>query len=195
MIPQWKDQCKFTVECSLARLKNTIIHSRLHSCEPLPDDYAACKAITNRRSTHYYEHILPDIHNDIEGHAVDIGLAILQQFNPPPPQECTDFIAHFLCLVAVPPCDPETGLPMPVCNESCVAYERLLGVDYCRDLDDYIHGVQQSSTFPDLRAVVDRYFEIDCYNTSTYIFEPTVTTFSSQSCTHLFTPNNIGTSL
>ena len=76
-----------------------------------------------------------------------------------------------------------------------MAYERLLGVDYCQDLDNYIHGIQQTSTFPDLRAIVDRYFEIDCYNISTYIFEPTVTVFSSQSCTHLFTPNNLGTFL
>ena len=159
---------------------------------PLLEEYAACRAVSNRRSTYYYEHILPDIQKDIEGHAVDIGLAILRQFNPPPPKECTDFITHFFCLVAVPPCDPETGLPMRICNESCMALDRLLGVDYCRDLDNYIRGIQQTSTFPDLRIIVDRYFEIDCFNTSTYIFEPSVTAFSNQSCTHLFTPYNLG---
>ena len=74
-----------------------------------------------------------------------------------------------------------------------MAYERLLAVDYCRQLDDDIRDIQQTSTFPDLRAIVDRYFEIDCYNISTYIFEPNVTEFSSQTCTHLFTPTNLGT--
>ncbi len=74
-----------------------------------------------------------------------------------------------------------------------MAYEKLIRVDYCRDLDDNIRRVRQSSTFPDLRILVDKYFNIDCYNSSTYIFEPNVTTFSSQNCTHLFTPNNLGT--
>lgn len=83
---------------------------------------------------------------------------------------------------------------MLVCDDSCAAYERLLGVDYCRELDDYIRGVQQASSFPDLMAIVDRYFEINCYNTSTYIFDPNVTVFSSQTCTHLFTPTNLGIS-
>ena len=99
-----------------------------------------------------------------------------------------------MCLVAVPPCDPETGLPMPVCNESCMAYEKLLGVDYCQDMDNNIRRIQQTSTFPDLRVIVDKYFKIDCYNSSTYIFEPTVTVFSAQSCTDLFTSNNLGIS-
>ena len=75
-----------------------------------------------------------------------------------------------------------------------MAYERLLGVDYCRELNDYIHDIKGASTLPELRALVDTYFQFDCYNTSTYIFEPSVSVFSSQTCTHLFTSTNLGTS-
>ena len=77
-----------------------------------------------------------------------------------------------------------------------MAYDRLLyGVDNCRGLNDYIRDITETSTFPELSELVNRYFEVDCYNTSTYIFEPNVTTFSSQTCTHLFTSTNLGTSV
>ena len=152
-------------------------------------------SLTGRESTYTNPQFLPDIGNTVfEGHSVDIGFIVLDQFDPPPPPECITVARHILCFAAVPPCDPQSGLPMLICNESCEAYKRLLSVDFCQVLDDHIRTIQKASTVRAIRVLPDRYFEFECDDSSTYIFNPMITEFSCDTCLQVFEPNIQGMS-
>lgn len=163
-----------------------------YSCEPIPEEYEQCRTLPGRGSTYYYPQFLPNLGGVLEGLTVDISFLILTQFDPQPPPECNDFARHVLCFVAVPPCEPETGLPLVVCNESCAAYKKLQSLDFCRVLDQHIRAVQNASTLRDFSVLVEKYFQLDCEDTSTYIFDPNITEFSSSTCAPLFEPNTLG---
>ena len=172
---------------------HTHTHTHTHSCEPTPDEYSTCQALVGRGSTHYYPQFLPGLDGVFEGFSVNVAIVVLRQFRPPPPEECIEFARHLMCLVAAPPCEADTGLPLVLCNETCEAYGRLLSVGYCQSLDEHIRSAQRTSLLSDFGVLADKYFEFNCSNVSTYIFDSNKTEFATSSCSQLFSPQTTGT--
>ena len=164
----------------------------LYSCKPINREYELCGALDGRGSTHFFPQYLPKINNDIEGFNINIGFVVFDSFEPPPPCECIEAARHIACIVAATPCHPQTGQPLLICNESCEAYNKLLDVEFCRGLNDNIHAIKSASTYPDLIALVDIYFEFVCDNASTYLFDPSITDYSSESCTQIYEADTLG---
>ena len=54
-----------------------------------------------------------------------------QEIQTPP--ACVELTLHILCLVAVPPCNETTALPLLLCPETCHTYEKLISTGLCDD--------------------------------------------------------------
>ena len=87
-----------------------------------------------------------------------------------PPDECKVIFQRSACLGATPPCNPETGLLLSICPSSCNALNRILVEGTCTEIFNYVGLLQQQPNLEDIRTFVDLLTNIDCYNTSTYIF-------------------------
>ena len=60
---------------------------------------------------------------------------------------CYKFAVHLLCLVAAPPCNPNTSALLPLCPETCQAYDKLISSGLCdRFLSDLFERSSEEST-------------------------------------------------
>ena len=50
--------------------------------------------------------------------------------------ECIDGLLHN-CLSWYP-CNPETDLPLFICEESCIIYKQIIAAGFCQDIGDFI---------------------------------------------------------
>ena len=91
-----------------------------------------------------------------------------------------------------PPCDNNTDLLLPICQNSCLAYSKIVEAGNCTSLFDYVHTLTVSSGGSDnLSVVLDLLLNTDCSNSSTYYFYgETFVDYSS--CTDLFSEEEKG---
>ena len=108
-----------------------------------------------------------------------------------PPDECEVGFQRSTCLGATPPCNPENGLLLSVCPNSCNARNRLFIEGTCTELFEYVGLLQEQSNLEDLRIFLDLLFSFDCYNTSTYIFYDDRKVDPDQ-CYDIFRPGQAG---
>ena len=104
------------------------------------------------------------------------------------PQECIDVLVYIMCLIAAPPCNQDTCLPVTVCNDSCAAFKRLQAEKLCDAENERLRQLRSSTPLSDVRLLVDTYFRFDCEDPSSYFFM-NFTNFDSDGCTDLFPPN------
>lgn len=142
-------------------------------------------------STHQYDQFIPQLNGRVSGETVEIAFDVIRSISPPPPPLCYDFIQHLLCYIAAPPCDPVSDLLLPICNDSCRAYNLLVSNNECLEFNNNLLRFIQSATLFnfDVQVVYEFYENFDCANTSTYYFmDNNGAEFAQEVCTSVFTP-------
>lgn len=105
-------------------------------------------------------------------------------------QLCIDIIVYFLCLVAAPPCNQDTSLPVLICNESCAIFKQALEENSCAEVDDYLIELRSTLSIFAADVLIRAYFMFDCEDPSTYFFM-NFTSYDSDICTELFSPETL----
>ena len=122
----------------------------------------------------------------------EINITILFQVNYDPeiPSECVELVQYVGCLMAEPPCDVQSQLPLQVCSRDCDVFQSLL------------HPASPCNSFlKEMSAVVadeglSKLFEgvlggFNCFEPSSYLF-PNGIDFESKTCTGLLDPDTQG---
>ena len=101
---------------------------------------------------------------------------------------------HIICLAATPPCTNVTDLLLPVCSDSCSAFNRLIEEGKCDTILQSAELFLLSSDLPEgQRIFINLLTEFNCKNVSTYyFFERLDSLIDSERCTDLLTPQQTG---
>ena len=112
---------------------------------------------------------------------------ILAQESQSPPA-CLELILHIICLIARPPCNETTDLLLPLCPQTCNAYEKLLFTGLCDDFLASIINLLEPNSWYSRYLIV-----INCSDPAPLIQNaPSEGCESSSSCTNLFNPETEG---
>jgi hypothetical protein len=106
------------------------------------------------------------------------------------PDPCLDFIEHYLCILGAPPCDPEFGAPLLICNIDCEAYSRLHGKNTCDNTIEFIHQFAENTRNDNFFHVIELFDKFDCKNVSTYYFSEASS--YSDTCTGILSEKSKG---
>ena len=107
---------------------------------------------------------------------------------------CYEMAINLVCLVEAPPCNPNTSVLLPLCPETCQAYDQLISSGLCAgfmsDSIEYLEGNSREST----RAILPYLISFNCSDPSTYFQNNTANVFgnSLSPCTSLFSPETQG---
>ena len=103
--------------------------------------------------------------------------------------DCGTALKHIICLAAAPPCDNAIGDDLlPVCRQSCLAYTGLFFEVECASIYSAQTDLPES-----LHSVVAPIYYFNCFNASSYYhFDNLSSILDSQSCTDLFSEEQIG---
>ena len=137
-----------------------------HSCTRLVSDHPCLNL--QARGSNYSLPQSPSVNADIDDFVVRLGFSIVESMRGTLPDPCLDFIEHYLCILGAPPCDPELGAPLLICNVDCEAYSRLHGKHTCDSTLEFIHEFAEN-TRNDVH-VIELFDKFDCKNVSTYYF-------------------------
>ncbi len=111
---------------------------------------------------------------------------------PPLDPNCETAFMHVFCLAGIPPCSNRTNLLLPVCEDSCSAFNRLVEQGNC---DSIIETAEQflfaPTTLEVFRPVFKLLTDFDCRNSSTYYFS-NEETLDSEMCTGLLSRQQTG---
>jgi hypothetical protein len=95
-----------------------------------------------------------------------------------------------MCLISAPPCNPETSLPVEICEESCELYQHITAAQLCRVTEELLLQTSNNVQFTDL---VDIFINFSCSEPSTYLLD---NVYSGQTdldvCTGLFSAEDRG---
>ncbi len=176
--------CVHKVQCHHYKVFN---HFR---CTPLDEDHA-CYPLTARNSLDSYPQVIPgDV--SISSTAITTGFSLLKV--PPPDPNCETAFMHILCLAATPPCTNITDLLLPVCNDSCLAFNRLVEEGKCDSIIQSAEQFLMLSSLPEAQIFLDLLTGFNCNNASTYYyFDRLDSLIDSGRCTDLLTPQQTGT--
>ncbi len=137
--------------------------------------------------THEYPQLIKTRHpvddNDVEGFQTFSKI-----WEPPIPDHCVDLFLHILCLAATPPCGPDTGLPIFICEENCRLYKQVEETGICDAIQDRFSQLTMTSDVPDLFTLSRAYMEFDCSDPATYFFRDSFTKSDPNLCIHIFSP-------
>lgn len=103
---------------------------------------------------------------------------------------CYEMAIHLVCLIAAPPCNPNTSVLLPLCPETCQAYNKLISSGLCEgfiiDFIEYLEGSSVEST----REISPYVMSFNCSDPSTYFQNNTAIIFgnSLSPCTSIFSP-------
>ncbi|CAI8017445.1 Tyrosine-protein kinase Mer [Geodia barretti] len=136
------------------------------SCTRLVSDHPCLNL--QARGSNYSLPQSPSVNADIDDFVVRLGFSIVESMRGTLPDPCLDFIEHYLCILGAPPCDPELGAPLLICNVDCEAYSRLHGKHTCDSTLEFIHEFAEN-TRNDVH-VIELFDKFDCKNVSTYYF-------------------------
>ena len=148
--------------------------------------------IPSRNSNYRYPQLLPE-DAELSGNSVRLGFLFVQSANPPADPDCASAIYHIMCLAARPPCDNSTDLLLPICPDSCLAYNRIIEEGKCASLFEYGQTLISSSQGIDILPVLlDLLLSIDCFNLSSYYFYNETYVGQNNQCTDLFSVEDKG---
>ncbi len=169
---------------------HNLTHDNDCRCTPLDEDHA-CYPLKARHSLDRYPQVIPG-GVSISSTAITTGFSLLQV--PPPDPNCETAFMHILCLAATPPCTNITDLLLPVCSDSCLAFNRLVEGGKC---DSIIESAEQFLMLSGLllaQIFSDLLTGFNCNNASTYyFFDRLDSLIDSGRCTDLLTPQQTGT--
>ena len=135
----------------------------------------------------------PSVNADIGDFVIRLGFGIVESMRGTLPDSCLDFIEHYLCILGTPPCDPESGDPLLVCDTDCEAYTTLRGQDTCDSTLEFIHEFAENTRNEDFFHVIGLFEKFDCNNVSTYYFYEACS--YSDTCTGLLSDESKGQNL
>ena len=107
---------------------------------------------------------------------------------------CYEMFIHLLCLIAAPPCNPNTSVLLPLCPETCQAHDKLISSGLCEgfifDIIEYLEG----SSVESVRAILPFIISFNCSDPSTYFQNKVGNVGNSLSpCTNIFSSETLGT--
>ncbi len=104
---------------------------------------------------------------------------------------CVDLFRHVICLFARPPCNNDTNLLMPVCSESCLAFDRYIQEKRCDKEFLSLEKTLLDTNAEVLLAAIAATTQFNCRNVSTYYLplDGITPSIDSELCTDLLTSN------
>ena len=131
-----------------------------HPCQDLPD----------RGSNFTLPQILP-VDSVIEEFDVLTSFSVFNSLRGSFPDGCLDVLEHYLCTLYSPSCDSmSNGLPMPFCEQDCVAYKMLKEEGACDSTIELIREFAGTVGNRDLEQGIVIFENFDCSNVSTFHF-------------------------
>lgn len=129
-----------------------------------------CRTLNGRGTTFAYPIILRSI-NSVDDDSLQAISFIARSGDPPVSDECVDVLLQVICLGLAPPCNPETGLPVLICERSCRVYEQIVVPDICSVLlvrvQELVAVTPSSETF---QGIINAFYNFDCKDPTTYFF-------------------------
>ena len=151
-----------------------------------------CSNLMGRNSDHVAvtNHPLKNV-LDIRVQGQNDLLLQLIQLQTQSPEACYDFAVHIVCLVAAPPCNPNTSAPLLLCPETCLALDRLISRGLCEEFSSGLIQHLELSDMESTRAVAPFFLAFNCSDPSTYIQNSTLDMCSNplSPCTNLLSPD------
>ena len=159
----------------------------LNSCTLLPQS-SHCRGVLGRGSEYESPSQLPQeaaVYLDLNlGSGFYILNVFAQETQSPP--ACLDLILHMFCLLAKPPCNESTNLPMLLCPQTCLAYKKLISTGLC---DDLVARIINQLEMTPLIYLIDYLATFNCSDPASYFQnEATEKCGNASSCTNLFSP-------
>ena len=149
-----------------------------------------CRNLPGRNTVYQFPSNPPRM-IDLSLRTIQIGFTLLRSLDPPINKVCESSIQRVTCIIGNPPCNPESGLLLDVCPQSCNAHNRLLNDGTCDSVFDHFENIQDGSIIPDIRATLLVLFAFKCNNKSSYNFYDDAE-LDSRQCTDLFKPGEAG---
>ena len=115
---------------------------------------------------------------------------ILEQTNSAP--TCYEFAIHLMCLMAAPPCNPNTSSLILLCPETCIALNVLISSGVC---NSFLSGaIQHFEEMDETSENIQYFVTFNCSDPVTYFLNSTagICDDSTSSCTNLFSPASQG---
>ena len=168
------------VRCVYPGIHEPFLAAAFHRCTPLPARHP-CRRVSP--SSYTFTQFVPGFPIIIEGPDIDVALLLFDNLSPP--EQCSDSLLYLACLLFALPCDPDSGLPYPVCERSCRAFQLQRTKGTCEQLNEELRAIGESPAF-DLEGfttIANINDNFDCSNTSTFVFLET--NFSRDDCTDI----------
>ena len=156
-------------------------------CQLIPSRQSSCRDQERRGTNTSY-----DVHRFIEIGEINAFLEVIN-FSArihKVSEQCIDLLLHIICLGLEHPCNPESNLPVLICEENCRIYQRIQAAQICHVIDEQI--LELTIVNPE-NALTKAYFTFDCTDPSTYSIE-NITEADPDICTHLFSAKAEGKS-
>ncbi len=163
-------------------------------CTPIEDQNHICFDLDAKNNTFSYPHQVLPGGTTLPSENIVTAITFLQNPNP----LCITPFRHIICLFPNPPCSNETNLLLPICPDSCLAFNRLIQEKRC---EPELLGIERGLVTAGMQSGEQSFFivlgilaQFDCRNVNTYYFYgANVTSFlDPEQCTHIQTPNEIG---
>ena len=154
-----------------------------------------CNTLNGRGSDHSTpQNLPPNIRLDnrslvISNYTLQVILRVTQS-----PRACLQFVLHLLCLIASPPCNPSSSIPLLLCPETCHAYDKLISSGLCDSFVASVTRYLDESMLPEFKALTVYFNAFNCSDPSTYFQNYTANecNISQSSCTNLFNEQTQG---
>lgn len=154
---------------------NHILHT--FRCKPIPSRRSICRDLERRGTKFSYE-----IHNGRRAGNSLLEAIMSSAESLQLSKQCTDFLIRITCLGLEHPCNPDTNLPVLICEENCRIYQQIQAAEICRTIDDQL---QRLSAVDPNEILINGYFNFDCTDPYTY-FLTNITEADPDNCTYLF---------
>jgi hypothetical protein len=189
-----KNECiLILVAANVMQVSGTVLSSgsgmnKPLSCTRLVSDHPCLHL--QARGSNYSLPQSPSVDADIDDFVIRLGFSIVESMRGTLPDPCLDFIEHYLCILGAPPCDPEFGAPLLICNIDCEAYSRLHGKNTCDNTIEFIHEFAENTRNDNFFHVIELFDKFDCKNVSTYYFSEASS--YSDTCTGILSEKSKG---
>ena len=145
-------------------------------CQLISDSKALCRDLAGRNTMYAYPPIVDSV-NDL---LVGTIIRILEEAEVS--DECINLYVHLSCL-AEPPCNPQTNLPVLICEESCKIFQQIRTEGFCEQVYDVVQIFSTESN----AQMIESLLNFDCNNSTNY-FHESITEPDPTICTDMFAP-------
>ena len=144
-----------------------------------------CRDILN--ISHTYGQTL-DTQHPIDNNDVEGLIVLTSSLDPLVPANCINILLHLICIAALPPCGPETGLPVLICEENCLLYQQIQEAGLCDAVEERFEVLKVVASSQDFEVITRAFLEFNCSDPATFLFM-NVTNADSNMCTSIFSPD------